>query len=218
MSYHQGLTPCLIGVAGPSCAGKSVLAGRLAAALPAQILSLDCYYRDLSHLPLEQRARANFDVPESLDEELLIRHVSLLSEGAGIERPVYDFARHVRLPGQELIQPGEFLIIEGLFALYWQAVRRLLSLRVFVQAPDEVAFQRRLERDVRERGRTPESVMEQYERTVRPMAERYILPTRRFADLVVSGTDPPERSLARVLEQLGQRLGRTVSVTGGAFG
>ncbi len=209
--YHQSLPPCLIGIAGPSCAGKSELAGRLASVLGAPILPLDCYYRDLSHLSPEQRAAVNFDVPEALDEELLARDVALLASGASVERPLYDFTRHVRLPQREPLRPGRFLIIEGLFALYWEAVRERLSLKLFVDAPDAVCFQRRLERDVRERGRTPESVRRQYEQSVRPMAERYILPTRRFADLVLAGTDPPERWLAAVLERIQQGCGRTPS-------
>lgn len=194
----------MIGIAGPSCAGKSELAGRLTSVLAAPILPLDCYYRDLSHLSLRQRAAVNFDVPDALDEKLLARHLALLASGAPIKRPVYDFTRHVRLRRRVWVSPGRFLIIEGLFALYWEAVRERLSLKLFVDAPDAVCFQRRLERDVRERGRTPESVRRQYEQTVRPMAERYILPTRRFADLVLKGTDPPERWLAAVLERIGR--------------
>lgn len=194
------MLPYLIGIAGCSGAGKSELAARLAEALPAEILSLDSYYRDLSHLPFEQRAETNFDAPEALDEALLSAHLELLAEGQTIEKPVYDFVQHIRSPACERVEPGRYLIVEGLFALYWEAVRRRLALKVFVEAPDEVCFQRRLDRDVRQRGRTPESVRRQYERTVRPMAERYILPTRRFADLLLSGVDPLERSLAKVLE------------------
>lgn len=198
----------LIGIAGPSCAGKSELARSLARRLSAQILSLDCYYRDLAHLPFEQRCRANFDVPEALDEQLLIRQVAQLAEGRQIARPIYDFARHVRAPGVEIVVPGCFLILEGLFALHWEEIRRRLDLKIFVEAPDQVCLRRRLERDVRERGRTPESVMEQYERTVRPMAERYILPARAYADLVLSGVAPLEQSLDAVLGVLRRRRHR----------
>lgn len=195
----------LIGIGGPSCAGKSELARRLAAALQAPVLSLDRYYRDLSQLGFEERARWNFDVPEALDADQIAQDLATLAAGRATDVPVYDFTQHVRRQEHETLEPGSHVIVEGLFTLYWAAVRRLLDLKVFVAAPDEVCLARRLERDVRERGRTPESVREQYERTVRPMAERYILPTRAHADLVLDGTAPPGELLERVLGELAQR-------------
>lgn len=199
------MRPVLIGIGGPSCAGKSELARRLAAVLPAQVLSLDRYYRDLSPLDSEERARWNFDVPEALEADEIERDLAKLAAGRAAEVPVYDFTQHVRKPEREILAPGRHLVIEGLFTLYWEPVRRLLDLKVFVGAPDEVCLGRRLERDVRERGRTEESVREQYERTVRPMAERYILPTRRYADLALEGTAPPAELLERVLAELERR-------------
>jgi uridine kinase len=192
-------TPHLIGVAGPSCAGKTELARALADRLPAPIISLDSYYVDLVHLPFEERPRTNFDVPESLDKDLFVNQLRQLSRGEEIHVPVYDFTRHIRASETKSVRAGEFVIVEGLFALYWEEVRALLGTKVFVFADDDICFGRRLERDVRERGRTPESVREQYDSTVRPMAETYILPTRRFADLVLSGTDPLEQSVRAVL-------------------
>ncbi len=192
-------TPHLIGVAGPSCAGKTELARALGDRLPAPIISLDSYYVDLVHLPFEERPRTNFDVPESLDKDLFVNQLRQLSRGEEIHVPVYDFTRHIRASETKSVRAGEFVIVEGLFALYWEEVRALLGTKVFVFADDDICFGRRLERDVRERGRTPESVREQYDSTVRPMAETYILPTRRFADLVLSGTDPFEQSVRAVL-------------------
>jgi uridine kinase len=192
-------TPHLIGVAGPSCAGKTELARALGDRLPAPIISLDSYYVDLVHLPFEERPRTNFDVPESLDKDLFVNQLRQLSRGEEIHVPVYDFTRHIRASETKSVRAGEFVIVEGLFALYWEEVRALLGTKVFVFADDDICFGRRLERDVRERGRTPESVREQYDSTVRPMAETYILPTRRFADLVLSGTDPLEQSVRAVL-------------------
>ncbi|MEK7404494.1 MAG: uridine kinase [Acidobacteriota bacterium] len=200
-----GARPYLIGIAGPSCAGKSELARRLAALLRAQILALDSYYVDLAHLPFEERCLTNFDEPAALDHELLFGQVALLAAGVEVEKPVYDFTRHIRTAATGRLAPGEFLIIEGLFTLYWEGLRALFATKVFVAAPDEICFERRRERDVRERARTPESILEQYTRTVRPMAARYILPTREFADLVVSGIDPLERSLAAVLAHIESR-------------
>lgn len=194
--------PFLIGVAGPSCAGKGELSCRLAAALGAAIVSLDYYYRDLAHLPMEERARNNFDVPAALDEELLAAHLRLLAEGREVEIPVYDFACHVRSREVHRVRPGAFIIVEGLFALYWEAVREVLDLKVFVDAADEVCLRRRIERDVRERGRTPDSVIGQYRTSVRPMARQYILPTRMFADLLIDGNGPLEDSVAQVLARI----------------
>ncbi len=200
--------PHLIGVAGPSCAGKSEIAQRLAAILNAPVLLLDSYYHDLAHLTPKERPLANFDVPEALDVELLTGHLRRLSQGREIEAPVYDFTRHVRTKKIRRVPVAAFVIVEGLFALYWEAIRDLLDLKIFVDAPDEVCLQRRIERDVRERGRSPESVVEQFRTTVRPMADRYLLPTKRFADLVLDGTLPLEQSVAAVLSHLRMPLSR----------
>ena len=174
------------------------MAGRLG----APILSLDSYYRDMAHLPLEERARTNFDEPGALDADLLIAQVRSLASGDRIERPVYDFARHTRAPEIEELAPAEYVIVEGLFTLYWEALRRLYGTKVYVEADDALCFARRMERDVRERGRSPESVRWQYNETVRPMAERYVYPARLFADVIVSGTAPLAESAALVLSHL----------------
>ena len=192
----------LIGIAGPSGSGKTELARALALLLEAPILSLDSYYRDLSHLPLDERARQNFDVPDMLDHELLLGHLRTLAAGGEIDIPLYDFARHARTPGTERLRAGAFGVVEGLWTLYWEDIRRLLGTKVYIAAPDELCLDRRMERDVRERGRSPESVIEQYNTTVRPMAEQYILPEREFADVVVSGTDAIAASVEAVLSDV----------------
>ena len=148
----------MIGVAGPSCAGKIEVAVRLSAVLGASVVALDAYYRDLAHLPLSERARANFDIPDSLDEQLLLDQLRVLSQGGEVGIPVYDFTRHVRTESVERLQAGEFVIIEGLFTFYWEELRRLLDVKVFVAADDAICLNRRLERDIRERGRSRESV------------------------------------------------------------
>lgn len=189
----------MIGIAGPSCAGKTELARHLADALDAPIVALDSYYRGLDHLSLEQRARSNFDVPESLDAELLARHVDRLARGCEIQVPVYDFSCHRRTTAVRVVRPARYVLIEGLFALHWEAVRELLDVRLYVGAGDDVCLRRRIERDVRERGRTPESVIEQCRTTVEPMARRYVLPTAAFAGLVLDGEAPIEESVAAAL-------------------
>ncbi len=191
--------PCLIGIAGPSCAGKTELARRLADALDAPIVALDCYYHSLDHLPLEQRARSNFDVPDSLDAELLAWHVDQLARGEEVQVPVYDFSRHTRTTAVRAVRATHYALIEGLFALHWEAVRERLGVKLYVGAGDGVCLRRRIERDVRERGRTPESVLEQYRTTVEPMARQYVLPTAAFAGLVVDGEARIEESVAAAL-------------------
>jgi uridine kinase len=192
----------IIAIAGPSCAGKTELAKRLARSLSATILPLDAYYRDLAFLPLESRSKFNFDIPDSLDHTLLREHLTALVAGKPVQRPVYDFTIHTRSSLWETVTPGPYLILVGLFALHWDDLRPLMATKVYVDAPDDVCLARRQVRDVLERGRTAESVHKQYVETVRPMAELYVRPTRRYADVVVSGEVPLAQSTAEVLAHI----------------
>lgn len=196
----------LIGIAGPSGAGKTYLASHLATALRAKVLGLDCYYRDLSRLELADRNRMNFDAPEALEDELLIEQVTQLRQGNAVSLPVYDFANHTRARESVSLEPGEVLIVEGLFTLYWPRLLELLGTKVYVDMHEQVCLARRTDRDVRERGRTAESVLEQYRATVAPMAQRYIRPTITNADVVVLGNDPIELGVTRVLSHYQQRV------------
>ncbi|MEO8596643.1 MAG: uridine kinase [Candidatus Solibacter sp.] len=197
------MTSHIIGIAGPSSSGKSELARQLVQRLPGtSIVSLDSYYRGMEEIPLEERKKVNFDHPDSLDWELLHEHLVAIANGRAFEEPVYSFADYARTSETRRIEPAEFLIVEGLFTLYWPELRGMLETKVYVQTEPEVCFQRRLSRDVAERGRTPESVREQYERTVRPSAEWFVHPTRKFADLVVSGEEPFDRSTSAVIAAL----------------
>ena len=195
----MGARPHLIGIAGPSCAGKTELARWLAARLAAPVLNLDLYYSDMAELLLEERARRNFDEPVALEYPLILAHVRALAAGEPILAPRYDFSTHTRAAGGEVIQPAAFVVLEGLFALYWSEVRSLMRTRLFVNAPDDVCLARRTARDVRERGRSPESVRWQFETTVRPMAQLHVLPTQAHADLVLLGTEPVDSLGERVL-------------------
>ena len=194
--------PTLIAVAGCSCSGKTTLARALAKKLGGELLPLDAYYRDLAHLSLAERARANFDTPEAIEDGLLEEQLSTLLAGREVDRPVYDFTTHTRSAATVRVQPCSAVILEGLFALHWEAVRRMSLLKVFVELDDAACLARRLDRDVRERGRTAVSVREQYTRTVQPMAARYILPARQYADLIVSGAAPVAKSVAAVVSRL----------------
>ena len=203
----------LIGIAGPSGAGKSYLASHLAERLGAPVLALDRYYRDLSHLPLANREKTNFDEPAALEHDLLIAHVSDFRTGRSIDVPTYDFSIHTRTGETSLFQPASFVIIEGLFTLQWPELRHYLGTGVYVDMTDDICLERRRERDVKERGRTPESVLEQFRTTVAPMAERYVRPTRAHADVVVYGAMPIADEVERVLEHI--RRSRRLSTQAG---
>lgn len=193
----------IIGVAGPSSSGKSELARQLVERLPGTaIVSLDSYYRGMEEIPLAERKKVNFDHPDSLDWELLHEHLVAIAAGRAFDEPVYSFADYERTGETRRIEPTGYLIVEGLFVLYWPELRGMLNTKVYVQTDPEVCYHRRLTRDVAERGRTPESVREQYEKTVRPSAEWFVYPTQKYADLVVSGEEPFERSTTAVLSAL----------------
>jgi len=196
------MKPYLIGIAGPSCAGKSYLSAHLARHLDAAMLNLDSYYADLNHLSLAQRAHFNFDAPESLDSPLLIEHVRQLSRGDAIEKPIYDFKNHSRTGQTERLEARPFILIEGLFALYWEEIRAVQATKVFVDLGEEICLARRIDRDTRERGRTRESILEQFSTTVRPMAQRYVHPTRQFADVVLIGNGEIVEEMERVLNHI----------------
>ena len=191
--------PVVIAIAGISCSGKTTLARHLARVLPqAAVLPMDAYYRDLSHLPPPHRASVNFDAPDALDRPLLLDHIQRLSRGVGVDRPVYSFKTHTRKSTPVRQDPVSHLVVEGLFALYWPELRSRYHLSVFVDAPHALCLERRLERDAAERGRTPGSIRLQYERHVQSMGERYVVPTRSHADVVVSGAAAPEDSIRRM--------------------
>ena len=157
----------VIGIAGCSGSGKTTLAAELARALGGVHFPLDNYYCDLSHLTPAERARANFDDPAMIESPLLAAHVSALAQGHAIGRPLYDFSRHIRIPGRtETVEPASFLFVEGIFSLCYPELLPHYHLSVFVEAPDDICFARRLERDITARGRTEESVRLQYETEV----------------------------------------------------
>lgn len=176
----------------------------LAAALgeEATLLPADVYYRDLSHIDVSARARMNFDHPDTIEHELLVEHLAALRRGEAVDRPMYDFVRHTRSPEVERIEPGRLLIVEGLFVLHWEPVRALLDLAVFIDAPDSVCLARRIRRDVAERGRTESSVIEQFARTVRPMAEAYIRPSKVHAEILLHGADAVASSVQKLRKAL----------------
>ncbi|ACO31314.1 MULTISPECIES: uridine kinase [Acidobacterium] len=201
------MKPALIlGVGGCSGSGKTTLARELARELKGVPFLLDHYYRDLSHLSYEERCVQNFDHPDAIETCLLIEQLEQLAASHTIAQPRYDFATHTRRAGvEERMEPAACIVVDGIFALYYPGLRRLYDLSVYVDAPDAVCYERRLARDIRERGRTPESVAGHYAATVRPMAERYVRPSSQYADLIVQGTESLDWSVERVMAEIGER-------------
>ncbi len=198
---HQ--LPYLIGIAGPSGAGKSFLSEHLVRELnDPVILPLDAYYPDLSHLSYDERSQLNFDDPALLETRLLFSHVAALARGETVQQPLYDFASHTRISETRVIAPTEFVIVEGLFTLYWPELRALLRTRVYVDMDDGECLERRIARDVQERGRTTESVTRQFREVVAPMAELYVRPTAQFADVKLNGSAGIDQEVASVLAHI----------------
>ena len=178
----------VIGVAGGSGSGKTTVVRRIVDSLgPEQVTLLDHdrYYRDRNDLRLEERAALNYDHPDSLETDLLVRHVRELKAGRAVEAPRYDFTRHARLTEKETLQPRRALIVEGILIFTDAALRDLMDIKVFVDTDSDTRFIRRLQRDVAERGRTMESVVDQYQTTVKPMHLEFVEPSKRYADVII---------------------------------
>ena len=182
-------SPFVIGVAGGSGSGKTTVVRRIVESLGGEHVSLlehDRYYRDRNDLRLEERAALNYDHPDSLETDLLVSHVVDLRAGRAVEKPVYDFARHQREPATtETVHPRRAIIVEGILIFTDPALRRLMDVKVFVDADDDTRFIRRLQRDIAERGRTVTSVIEQYLGTVKPMHLDFVEPSKRYADIII---------------------------------
>ena len=205
MATEIGLTPILVGIAGGSGSGKTTLTTAIYERLGNQyalVMSCDGYYKDLGHLPPEARAATNFDHPDALDIKALTRDLHQLKAGNSIEVPIYDFTTHTRAPIARLVHPTLIVLIEGILLLAIEAVRSLLALRVFVDAPADIRFIRRMARDIEERGRTVDSVIQQYLSTTRLMHDAFVEPSKAFADMVVSGEEKIDGLTARLLERI----------------
>jgi uridine kinase len=178
----------VIGVAGGSGSGKTTVVRRIVDSLGSEHVTLldhDRYYRDRNDLRLEERAALNYDHPDSLETDLLVRHVRDLKAGRAVEAPRYDFTRHARLTEKDTLQPRRALIVEGILIFTDSALRELMDIKVFVDTDSDTRFIRRLQRDVAERGRTMESVIDQYQSTVKPMHREFVEPSKRYADVII---------------------------------
>ena len=180
--------PLVIGVAGGSGSGKTTVVRRIVDVLDdsrVTVLEHDRYYRDRNDLRLEERAALNYDHPDSLETDLMVRHVHELRAGQAVEAPVYDFTRHARVASTETVSPGRALIVEGILIYTDAALRALMDVKVFVDTDDDTRFIRRLQRDTKERGRTMQSVIDQYLSTVKPMHLEFVEPSKRYADIII---------------------------------
>lgn len=184
----MGSRPVVLGVAGGSGSGKSTVVRAICRGLgpgTASVIHHDAYYRDLAHLSMEKRAGVNFDHPGSLETTLLVAHVEALLQGQTVELPTYDFSSHTRAATTEVLAPTPVLVLDGILVLADARLRSAMDLKVFVDTDADLRLLRRIRRDVMKRGRTVDSVIAQYEATVRPMHLEFVEPSKRYADLIV---------------------------------
>jgi len=201
--------PLVLGIAGGSGAGKSTVVRRVIERMPeipVRLLHHDAYYRDHPDLPLEERARINYDHPDSLETSLLVAHVQSLIAGEPVEVPEYDFSEHRRTGRTRRVEPAPVIIVDGILVLAEPELRRLMDIRVFVETDADMRFIRRLLRDTTERSRTVDSVVEQYRETVRPMHLEYVEPSRRHAHVILPHGGENEVAIRMLVARLTEKL------------
>jgi uridine kinase len=178
----------IIGICGGTGSGKTTIANRILQSVSADevvFIQQDLYYRNLKDMPLDYRNAANFDHPDAIDNDLLVNHLKKLNAGEPVELPIYDFRTHTRLPDTTPIQAKPIVIVEGILIFAEPRVLEQMDIKVFVDTPDDIRFIRRLKRDIAERGRTLDSVIEQYLASVRPMHNQFVEPSKRHADVII---------------------------------
>jgi len=178
----------IIGISGPSASGKSLLANTIVSELGSDqvvVISEDSYYKDLGGMPFEERIKINYDHPNSLDHDLLEKHLKQLQQGKSIEVPCYDHTKHERTKKTKAVGQHRIIVLEGILLFVEQSLRKLMDIRIFMDTPLDICLIRRLSRDIIERDRSLESILEQYQKTVRPMYLQFIEPSKRYADIIV---------------------------------
>ena len=206
------MKPLIIGIAGGTGSGKSTVASKVAEALSdasVAFIEMDAYYRDFRGLSLEQLHALNWDHPDAVDMALLVQHLAALARGEGADTPVYEFATHSRAHRTHRIEPADVIVIDGILLLSDAEVRDLCDVKVFVDADADIRLVRRIRRDTLVRGRTIESVLDQYVRTVQPMHLQFVEPSKRYADVIVprggSNTVAVEMIVAKIQRRLDDR-------------
>ncbi len=207
----SGRRPLIIGVAGGSGSGKTTVVRRIIERIGDDNILLiqhDSYYRDLSHLTIEERSLQNFDHPEALETELMIDHIKALLDGQSIEIPHYDFANHTRSEQTTRVSPRRVILIDGILIFYEKALRSMMDIRLFVDTDHDVRLLRRIKRDLVKRGRSLESVLHQYEHFVRPMHFEFVEPSKRYADMIIPHGGENAVALDMVDAVIKERLSR----------
>lgn len=182
------MKPILISVAGGSASGKTTVVDEIIEAMDGYditVLRHDDYYNDQSDLSMEERYKTNYDHPSSLDNDLLVEHLETLLDNKPIMKPIYDFVLHNRSDKKELVNPTNIIILEGILVLADPRIRNLSDIKIYVESDDDIRFIRRLQRDIKERGRTVDNVVNQYLTTVKPMHYKFVKPSKRFADIII---------------------------------
>lgn len=208
----------IIGISGGTGSGKTTVANRILESVSADevvFIQQDLYYRNLKDMPLDYRNAANFDHPDALDNDLLINHLKKLRAGEPVELPIYDFRTHTRLPATTRIESKPIVILEGILIFAEARLREQLDIKVFVDTPDDIRFIRRLRRDLAERGRTLDSVIEQYIATVRPMHIQFIEPSKRYADVIIPEGGYNLVSIDLISGKIRERLANALTSSGG---
>lgn len=206
------MEPVVIGVAGGTGSGKTTVAREILRRAGTEQISLiqhDAYYKDLGDLPPAQRAMQNFDHPDALDNRLLIAHLKELKAGRPIEMPVYDFTTHTRTAEVQRVEPRRVILVEGILIFADAALRRTMDVKIYVDTDADIRFIRRLERDLAERGRTMESVIQQYLATVRPMHQEFVEPSKRYADVIIPEGGFNEVAIDMIASRIKALLGDT---------
>jgi uridine kinase len=208
----------IIGISGGTGSGKTTVANRILESVSASevvFIQQDSYYRNLEDLPLDYRQVANFDHPDALDNDLLVNHIRKLRAGELIELPLYDFRTHTRLNETRRVEPRPIVIVEGILIFTDPRLLEQMDVKVFVDTPDDIRFIRRLRRDIAERGRTVESVIEQYLATVRPMHMQFVEPSKREADVIIPEGGHNLVSIDLISGKIRERLAGTLTSIGG---
>ena len=189
-----------VGIAGGSCSGKTTIVNTLVEAFDGSVstIAFDSYYRDQGHMALSERERVNYDHPDSLDVELFVDDIQSLRDGNSIDTPVYDFSTHTRSNESKIVAPADLVVLDGILLLAFPEIIDLLDLAVFIEASEEIRFNRRIPRDIQERGRTAEQSSAQFKETVQPMHKRFVAPSICHADLVIDGEQSPQVSLVQI--------------------
>ncbi|MBP1926152.1 uridine kinase [Sedimentibacter acidaminivorans] len=181
--------PIFIGISGGSGSGKTTIVNRIYSEVPEKsicIIEHDAYYKDQSELTYEQRCKTNYDHPFAFDTDLFVEHIKKLKDGETIDKPIYDYEIHNRKKENVMVEPKEIIIVEGLLVFYEERIRDLLDIKIFVDTDADIRIMRRIMRDMKERGRTLDSIISQYVDTVRPAHEQFIEPSKKYADIIVT--------------------------------